>query len=344
MPKKINWNFVGISKFKDLNEFKDWYSGVNAIVKHNNSVTCTSCCGGSKPVHQMNEIRLVCNSQACNNKERTCEFKYKVLHCSKQHEKYRIYEHGVHAGVPDTDEKKRGIKNYVKDMIKECIYEKDISLPAKIQIKLRGKKFKCKFNEEVDIPSLEQIQNYVKYLKRKLGDNNKISDVKKFAKANKYHEDIGDDEFFVFGEEFGSGGDNDHFQIGFTSKRLLSRIPDGVIFHCDGTYKIIKFGFPLIVFGISDINRKFWPVGFMFTSHEQKKDYYQFFDKLKKISALCDITFDPKYMIIDACKSMAYAIKRCFPNCKINLNKKPNKTKTKSAPARASERLKNRNK
>ena len=82
----------------------------------------------------------------------------------------------------------------------------------------------------------------------------------------------------------------------------------------------------------------------MFTSHEQKKDYYQFFDKLKKISALCDITFDPKYMIIDACKSMAYAIKRCFPNCKINLNKKPNKTKTKSAPARASERLKNRNK
>jgi hypothetical protein len=29
---------------------------------------------------------------------------------------------------------------------------------------------------------------------------------------------------------------------------------------------------------------------------------------------------------------------------KINLNKKPNKTKTKSAPARASERLKNRNK
>lgn len=155
MPKKINWNFVGISKFKDLNEFKDWYSGVNAIVKHNNSVTCTSCCGGSKPVHQMNEIRLVCNSQACNNKERTCEFKYKVLHCSKQHEKYRIFEHGVHAGVPDTDEKKRGIKNYVKDMIKECIYEKDISLPAKIQIKLRGKKFKSKFNKEVDIPSLE---------------------------------------------------------------------------------------------------------------------------------------------------------------------------------------------
>jgi hypothetical protein len=69
----------------------------------------------------------------------------------------------------------------------------------------------------------------VKYLKRKLGDKNKISDVKKFAKANKYHEDIGDDEFFLFAEEFGSGGDNDHFQLGFTSKRLLSRIPDGVI-------------------------------------------------------------------------------------------------------------------
>ena len=76
MPKKINLKLVETSKFKDLNEFKDWYSGLNAIVKHNNSVTCTSCCGGSEQLHQMNEIRLVCNSQACNTKKRTCELKY----------------------------------------------------------------------------------------------------------------------------------------------------------------------------------------------------------------------------------------------------------------------------
>ena len=38
----------------------------------------------------------------------------------------------------------------------------------------------------------------------------------------------------------------------------------------------------------------------MFTSREQKKDYYRFFDKLKKIMALCGIILDPKYMVLDA--------------------------------------------
>ena len=54
----------------------------------------------------------------------------------KQHDKYFIYQHREHVGKPEAKEKKRGIKNYVKSMIKECIFEKDISLPAKIRIKL----------------------------------------------------------------------------------------------------------------------------------------------------------------------------------------------------------------
>jgi hypothetical protein len=57
---------------------------------------------------------------------------------------------------------------------------------------------------------------------------------------HQYYDHIQDDEFFVFGGDFGSGAENDHFQIGFTSKNLISRIKEGVIFHCDGTYKIIK--------------------------------------------------------------------------------------------------------
>ena len=100
-----------------------------------------------------------------------------------------------------------------------------------------------------------------------------ISNVKVFAKENALNSDTNDNDFFVFGADFDSGIDTDHFQLGFTSKTLLKRIPQGIIFNCDGTYKIIKFGFPLIVFGVSDINRKFWPVGFMLSSHEQKRFY-----------------------------------------------------------------------
>lgn len=120
MPKKLNWNFVSKLKFQNVNEFKDWYMDLNAIVKHNNLVTC-NCCISHNKQHKMKEIRLACNSEACYNTGQACDFKYKVLHCSKQHDKYFIYQHGEHAGVAVAKEKKRGIKNYVKRMIKECM-------------------------------------------------------------------------------------------------------------------------------------------------------------------------------------------------------------------------------
>ena len=123
--------------------------------------------------------------------------------------------------------------------------------------------------------------------------------------------------FFVFGGDYGSGADDDHFQLGFTSKTLLSRITEGVIFHFDGTYKVIKFGFPLLVFSIVDINRKFWSIVFMFTSYEQKNYFFNFFNKLKIISQLVGIILNPQYFVIDASKAIAYAIERCFQNCKI---------------------------
>ena len=85
----------------------------------------------------------------------------------------------------------------------------------------------------------------------------------------------------------------------------MSRIPSGVVFHCDATYKIVKVGYPLIVFGISDINRKFYPICFMFTSHEQNKDYVKFFTSLKKLAIILNILLSPEYMCIDASKCMA---------------------------------------
>ena len=77
-------------------------------------------------------------------------------------------------------------------------------------------------------------------MRKKLGNNNKISDVIKFAEEHKYWEILDDDEFFVFGGDIGAGADDGHFQLGFTSKSPLKRIPDGAVFHCDGTYNILN--------------------------------------------------------------------------------------------------------
>jgi hypothetical protein len=303
MPRILNWKLVSKLSFQTIREFKDWVlSSLNAITTHNNAVNCNYCNGLNK-MHHMNDIRLRCNSTACNNENEICKVKYKILHCENK-KKYEIYQEGEHASETESVTDCRGIQNYVKDMIQE-LFEHDVCMPKKIEIRLRSSKYANKFKNSVDIPSLDKIQNYAKYLRKKLGDNNKISDVKAFSKENKFSKDIDDDEFFVFGGYFGSGPDADHFQLGFASKTLLRRFPEGIIFHCDGTYKIIEFGFPLIGYGISDMNRKFWPVGFMFTSHEQKGDYLKFFQKMVEVALLVDVILEPKFMVIDACKAIA---------------------------------------
>jgi ribosome biogenesis protein Nip4 len=206
----------------------------------------------------------------------------------------------------------------MKNLINDLIYEKDISVPKKISIKLKSKNYvekRTEGNKVFDVPTLTQVQNYVKYLKSKVCTNNNVQDIKKFVDDHQYYEDINPKEFFIFGADVGNGTEENHLQISFTSTELLSRIPSGVVFHCDATYKIVKIGFPLIVFGMSDINRKFYPLAFAFSSHEQNEDFRKFFINLTKITMKLNITLAPKFMCIDASKAMAFAINKVFPLC-----------------------------
>ena len=109
---------------------------------------------------------------------------------------------------------------------------------------------------------------------------NNVEDIKKIVTDQTYHDDIDRKEFFIFGADVGNGTEEHHFSISFTSTERISRILSGVVFHCDATYKIVKIGYPLIVFGMSDINRKFYPLAFAFTSHEQNDDFRKFFFNL----------------------------------------------------------------
>ncbi len=61
---------------------------------------------------------------------------------------------------------------------------------------------------------------------------------------------------------------------------MLSRVELKGLFHIDATYKIVQYNFPLIVLGVTDINRTFHPICFMFTSHETEDDDDHFFDRL----------------------------------------------------------------
>ena len=66
----------------------------------------------------------------------------------------------------------------------------------------------------------------------------------------------------------GNGADNNHFNASFSSMNLLKKLIYCGQFHVDCTYKIVKYFFPLLVFGITDFDRHFYPIAFMVTSHE----------------------------------------------------------------------------
>ncbi len=61
---------------------------------------------------------------------------------------------------------------------------------------------------------------------------------------------------------------------------MLSRVESNGMFHIDATYKIVKYNYPLIVLGVTDMQRVFHPICYMFTSHEQEQDYNHFLDSL----------------------------------------------------------------
>ena len=85
-------------------------------------------------------------------------------------------------------------------------------------------------------------------------------------------------------------------------------------FHIDATYKIVKYSYPLIILGFTDVQRQFQPLVFMFTSHEQTQDYDYFFESVLDICDRLHIEFKPKFIISDAASAIANSIKRNLPN------------------------------
>ena len=84
--------------------------------------------------------------------------------------------------------------------------------------------------------------------------------------------------------------------------------------HLDGTYQITTNGFPLLVYGVSDIQGHFHPICFMLTSHETEQDFDYFFNELIEQSDLMDIEYNPKFMMQDACQASLNSIKKLLPD------------------------------
>ena len=63
------------------------------------------------------------------------------------------------------------------------------------------------------------------------------------------------------------------------------------------TYKITTYGYPLIVYGVSDAIGKFHPVSFMISSHETQNDLERFYEDLINEAESLDNNYEPEMVM-----------------------------------------------
>ena len=105
---------------------------------------------------------------------------------------------------------------------------------------------------------------------------------------HRYDASLKDDEPFFFnikedaqGEvPIQSGEPLIHPRIYITSKKLMRNAEKHGVHHYDGTYKLSRNGFIVVVWGVTDIQGQFHPIAFALVSNEQESDFTDFFDGL----------------------------------------------------------------
>ncbi|CAF3380895.1 unnamed protein product [Rotaria sp. Silwood2] len=130
-----------------------------------------------------------------------------------------------------------------------------------------------------------------------------------------------DDEAFVCSHEIQYEDVEDignKFRFFLTTKRLLSIANKSNKIHADATYKLIWQGFPVLIVGTSDLDRKFHSIGLSVCTEEKQKDFEFIFKAIRDGSFKLDnsSTYKPDVLIADG----SDAIRNAF-NCIFESNK-----------------------
>jgi hypothetical protein len=206
-----------------------------------------------------------------------------------------------------TNQQRRGIHPDTKQLIQQ-LFNDGVQKPRQLLNALRNRQ--CS-----PLPSKMQLSNFLAVMKTSLYGRHSISLGELQAWAEK-RQALPDDEDEVFVCSFDSDPGKDHhnpayFRIALSTKRLLRLGAKSQSVHADATYKLIWQGYPVLITGYSDADRKFHPLMLAVTTHETKMDFKFLFSAVihgVDLATNGDIQFCPTHLISDA----APAIKNGF--------------------------------
>lgn len=237
--------------------------------------------------------------------------------CSKSKYRDTQCEAAIHLVYDPTCSKVRLYQTTEAHTHEENGEEKDISEEVKAEIKeLYELNLKCRAimlrlaQKELKVPSENQINYQLRKLRiAKFGRYElELSDVISWAKS---HEAVPDDDNspFVLSYDYDAEKVDASFRLFVTTKALLGLALKTDIIHADGTYKLIWQGYPVLMVGTSDCDRKYHPFGLIVSTNETAQDYEFVFQSLKTgLKRIFNYDFSAKTLICDA----AHAIHNGF--------------------------------
>ena len=229
------------------------------------------------------------------------------IHCTSITAEYCIYRsEGQHEHVISSTN--RGVTQQQKDEIIR-LYESGVTFPKNIAAQLKSKDL------EIEI---SKLKNFIASHKKKtLGKSTiKLHEVLEWCQANS---SIPDDYDEVF------TGKYDIFErdpikktqvirVFFTTKRLLSIATINKRHLCtDATYKLIWQGFPVLIVGTTDKDKKFHPFGTAVCTFEDENDFAFIFNSVKDLlKETLTIDYKPSILVADASSAITNGFEQAF--------------------------------
>lgn len=136
----------------------------------------------------------------------------------------------------------------------------------------------------INLPKLSQLRNYLSDRRRAVYGQPSISlgELEAWILSLKTLPQDPHKVFVIANEIDASDEMKPAFRFAIPTKHLIGIAKDVSVVHADATYKIIWQGFPALVCGTSDKNRKFHPLCLGVTTNEQKEDFKVMFEGLKE--------------------------------------------------------------
>lgn len=183
--------------------------------------------------------------------------------------------------------------------------------------KLEGILLKLRQQPNLSQPSKAHVKHIASYHSPKVASDNfvSISQMEAFVKENSAIPDD-QDHGFVVNFECSSPrtpDDQKFFRIFYSTKRLLSNALKSKVIHADGTHKIIVQGYPILVIGISDCDKRFHLCGIGITSSERTEDFKFLFESLQiGVINACNEDINPKALVADAAAAITNSFDQAF--------------------------------